>query len=86
MLLDKMYKYEMDPTRTVHPTVQTLDAGQTDGWTDGRSETNKPPQQLRCDGGIITQKNLICITHSPKQGPFLTVLNLVKRLGPINYT
>ena len=30
-LLDKMYKYEMDPTRTVGATEQTRDAGQTDG-------------------------------------------------------
>ena len=30
-LLDKMYKYEMDPARTVGTTEQTRDAGQTDG-------------------------------------------------------
>ena len=40
-LLDKMYKYEMDPTRTVGATERTQDAGQT----DGRSDTN-PPQTL----------------------------------------
>ena len=38
-LFDKMYKYEMDPTRTVGATERTRDAGQT----DGRSETNIPP-------------------------------------------
>ena len=35
-LLDKMHKYEMDPTRTVGATERTRDAGQT----DGRGETN----------------------------------------------
>ena len=40
-LLDKMYKYKMDPTRT-------------DGQTDRRTEWNQyTPQQLRCAGGII---------------------------------
>ena len=39
-LFDKMYKYEMDPTRTVGATEQTQDAG--------RTETNIiTPQQLR---------------------------------------
>ena len=33
-LLDKMYKYEMDPTRTVGATERTRDAGRTDGQTD----------------------------------------------------
>ena len=51
-LLDKMYKYEMDPTRTVQATERTRDAGRTwdgrgtdrrtDRQTDGRSETNIP--------------------------------------------
>ena len=41
-LLDKMYKYEMDPTRTVGATEQTRDAGCPDGWPAGRSETNIP--------------------------------------------
>ena len=45
-LLDKMYEYEMDPTKTVGATERTRDAGRTDGM--------KPvcPQQLRCAGGI----------------------------------
>ena len=34
-LLDKMCKYEMDPTRTVGATERTWDAGRTDGQTDG---------------------------------------------------
>ena len=46
-LLDKMCKYEIDPTRTVGATERTQDAGRTDGQTDrrtdGRSETNIPP-------------------------------------------
>ena len=47
-----MYKYEMDPTRTVGATDRTRDAGQTDGRTDGRRDGVKPvyPQQLRCEG------------------------------------
>ena len=40
-LLDKMYKYEMDPTRTVDATERTWDAGRTDGQTDGRMEWNQ---------------------------------------------
>ena len=32
--LDEMYKYEMDPTRTVGTTERTRDAGQMDGETD----------------------------------------------------
>ena len=40
-LLDKMYKCEMDPIRTVGATERTRDAGRT----DGRSETK---------GGIIS--------------------------------
>ena len=45
-LLDKMCKYEMDPTRTVGATERTQDAGRTDGQTDGRSETNIPPNNF----------------------------------------
>ena len=47
-LLDKMYKYEMDPTRTVRATERARDAGRT----DGRSETKIPPTTSLC-GGII---------------------------------
>ena len=46
-LLDKMYKYEMDPTKTVGATERKRDAGRTDGRTDGNQYT---PQQLRCAG------------------------------------
>ena len=37
-LLDKMDKYERDPTRTVGAIERTRDAGQTDGQTDGRMD------------------------------------------------
>ena len=47
-LLDKMCKYEKDPTRIVGATERTRDAGPTDGW----SEANIPPQQLCCVWGI----------------------------------
>ena len=40
-LLDRMYKYEMDPTRTVGATEQTRDAGWTDGRMDGRTNEVK---------------------------------------------
>ena len=51
MLLDKMYKYEMDPTRTLGATEQTRNVERTDGWTDGRTEWNQyTPQQL-CSAG-----------------------------------
>ena len=41
-----MYKHEIDPTRTVGATEQTLDAGQTDGQMDGLSENNIPPNNF----------------------------------------
>ena len=41
-LLDKMYKYEMDPTKTVGATERTLNAGRTDGV-----KPMYPPKQLR---------------------------------------
>ena len=34
-LLNKMYEYQMDPTKTVGATEQTRDAGRKDGRTDG---------------------------------------------------
>ena len=49
-LLDKMYKDEMDSSRTLGATEQTQDAGRTDGQTDGQkdgqSETNIPPNNF----------------------------------------
>ena len=45
-LLNKMYKYEMDPTRTVGATERTRDVGradgQTDRWKNGRRDGVKP--------------------------------------------
>ena len=38
-----MYKYQMDPTRTVCATERKRDAGRMDGQMDGeQSETNIP--------------------------------------------
>ena len=50
--LDKMYKYEMDATRTVGATERTR---MRDGRTDGQKDGVKPiyPQQFRCVEGII---------------------------------
>ena len=52
-LLGKMYKYEIDPTRTVGTTERMRDGwtdGQTDERTDrrmdGQSETNIPPNNF----------------------------------------
>ena len=47
-----MYKYKMDPTRTVEATERTRDAGWTqDGHgTDGQSETNIPPNNFVVQG------------------------------------
>ena len=42
-----MYKYEVDPTRTEDATERTQDAGRT----DGRSETNIPPNNFVVGGG-----------------------------------
>ena len=44
-LLDKMYKYEMDPIRTVGATEWTWDAGRMDGRMAWNQYT---PQQLCC--------------------------------------
>ena len=59
-MLDKVYKYEMDPTRTEGAREQTRAAGRTDGQTDGRTQWNQytlaptptphTRQQLRCAG------------------------------------
>ena len=50
-LLDKMYKYEMDPTRTEDAIERTRDTERTDDWTDGRSEANIPPPTTLLYGG-----------------------------------
>ena len=50
-LLDNMYKYEMDPTKTVGATERTRDAGRTE-W----NQYIPPPNNfaVRGGGGIIT--------------------------------
>ena len=50
IFLDKMYKYEMDPTRTVSATERARDTGRTDGQMDGVKPVYA--QQLHCAGGI----------------------------------
>ena len=52
-LLDKMCKYEMDPTNIVEDTGQTRFCPQTDRGTDGQGETSIPHFQLRWSRGII---------------------------------
>ena len=52
-LLDEMYKYEVNPTRTVGATERTRDAGRT----DGRSETNISPT-ISLYGGLIKLRRL----------------------------
>ena len=50
-LRDKMFKYEMGPTRTLGATERTRDAEQTDGRTNG-GQTNG-----RTDGNSFTVVN-----------------------------
>ena len=55
-LLDKMYKYEMDPTRTVGATERTRDVGRTDKQMDRRTDGVKPvypPTTLLCRSIIV---------------------------------
>ena len=67
--LYKMYKYEMDSTKTVGTTERTRDAGRTEGWTDGwmdgQTDKVKPiyPLQLYCrhyraDTGCRTNRGM----------------------------
>ena len=56
-LLDKMCKYEMDPTSIVEDTERKRFCLQTDRRTDGRSETSIPPFQPCWSGGY---NNLVC--------------------------
>ena len=41
-LVDKMWKYEMDPASIVNNTEQTQFCPQTNRWTDGRTYKVKP--------------------------------------------
>ena len=53
---DKMYEYEMDPTRTVGATEWTRNAGRTDGQADGQTAGRPgwnqytPPTTSLCGG------------------------------------
>ena len=60
-LLDKMYKYEMDPTRTVGATERTRDAWPTDRWR----ETNiPPPPRGYKNAQLHVQNHSISILHN----------------------
>ena len=67
-LLDKMCKYEMDPTSIVEDTEQTRFSPQTDGQMDGRCETSIPPFQLRWSEGYndesVARCMYMCTTRS----------------------
>ena len=65
-LLDKMCKYEMDPTSTVEDTEGTGFCPQTDRQTDRQGETSIPPFQLRWSGGYNKScQYLMFRTHKP---------------------
>ena len=69
-LLDKMYKYEMDSTRTVGATERTRDAGWMDGRMDGRMEGNQyTPQQLHCIMMLLYKTGPIQSTFSQQWWP-----------------
>ena len=63
-LLNKMYKYEIDPTRTLGATERTCDAGQMDGRTDRRTDGVKliypPPTTLLCG---VYNKAALWLSH-----------------------
>ena len=75
--LDNMYKYEMDPTRTVGATERTRDAGWTDGRTDGRTDGVKPIYTPTSSlfGGINTEMSVICKWIIESLCPYLTSCN-----------
>ena len=54
-----MYKYEMDPTRTVGATERTWDVGRTDGRTDRRSDG-------RTDGRTDRRADRVKLIYPPK--------------------
>ena len=75
-LLDNMYKYETDPTRTVGATEPTQDAGRTDVQMDGRTYRRMdgvkpiyPPTTSLCGGGGII---MVCTA-----APHVTILNKI---------
>ena len=65
-LLDKMYKYEMDSTRTVDATEQTRNAGRTDGRLDRWTDRVKPIYPLTtslCGGYKNTFYHYSALNH-----------------------
>ena len=72
-LLNRMYEYEMDPTRTVGTTEWLLD-GRTDGriyrQTDIRTEWNQYPQTTSLCGGIN-----IVLTECNRRGAILVTFD-----------
>ena len=78
-----MYKYEMDPTRTVGATERTWEAGWTDGQTglrtDGRTDRVKPiyPRTTSLFEGYNKRTNNIVIRGLPGDGT-LSDTKLVK--------
>ena len=62
-LLDKMCKYEMDPTRTVGTTERTPDTGRTDRRTDGVKPIY-PPYNLVVRGYNDTCIYICCLSHT----------------------
>ena len=76
-----MYKYEMDPTKTVGATEQTRDAGQTDGRTDRRTDgwtEWNPPTTSLCSG-YENVTFAICGKHESKD---LLSVNLIQIQDP----
>ena len=67
-LLNKMYKYDKDPTRTAGTTEGTLDDRRTDWW----SETNIPPTTSLCGG--YNKKGFLSKTLQFNSG-ILTLVN-----------
>ena len=65
-LLGKMYKYEMDPTRTVGTTKRTCDPGRTD-----RVKPIYPPTTSLCHNkycGGLSSVDIICVYVVVPQG------------------
>ena len=75
-LLDKMYRYEVDPTRTVSATERIRDAGRTGGHTngriDGRTEWNQYTSKRGSKGRHIPTDSDI---QKPVWTSFLYILN-----------
>ena len=87
MLVIICTKYGKNPSRTVDVTERTRQAGQTDGWTDGRTETNIPPNNFVVRGGYNnTGRNQVKIRMFSLKEMLLNFFHwgLVRRYGNIN--